>query len=158
VNTTNSNTGGTAISGATSASFSPPSSTVGTFYYYCEISQPVTNCSVTSNPAQIIIVASPTFTAQPLSTQTLCNGGLTTPLSVVAAGGTGNVTYQWYSNTTSSYVGGILIFGATQSSYTPPNTNATLPNTTYYYCIVSYSAGGCSSITSNISAINIYPA
>ena len=158
VNTTNSNTGGTAISGATSASFSPPSSTVGTFYYYCAISQPVTNCSVTSNPAEIIIVASPTFNAQPLNAQTLCNGGTTTPLSVVTAGGTGNISYQWYSNTTSSYVGGTLIFGATQSSYTPPNTNATLPNTTYYYCIVSYSGGGCSSITSNISTINIYPA
>ena len=158
VNTNNSNTGGTAISGATSASFSPPSSTVGTFYYYCEISQPVTNCSVTSNPAQIIIVASPTFTAQPLNTQTLCNGGPITPLNVVATGGTGNITYQWYSNTTNSYAGGTLINGATQSSYTPPNTNTTLPNTTYYYCIVSYSAGGCPSITSNIGVINIYPA
>ncbi len=158
VNTNNSNSGGTAISGATSASFSPPSVTVGTFYYYCEISQPVNNCSVTSNPAQIIIVASPTFTAQPLNAQTLCTGGPTSPLSVVTAGGTGNVTYQWYSNTTNSYAGGTLINGATQSSFTPPNTNTTLPNTTYYYCIVSYSDGGCPSITSNISAINIYPA
>ena len=157
VNTTNSNTGGTAISGATSASFSPPSSTVGTFYYYCEISQPVTNCSVTSNPAEIIIVASPTFNAQPLNAQTLCNGGTTTPLSVVTAGGTGTITYQWYSNIAATNSGGTIIPGATSNSYTPPNTNATLPNTTYYYCIVSYSAGGCSSITSNISTINIYP-
>ncbi len=157
VNTTNSNTGGTAISGATSASFSPPSSTVGTFYYYCEISQPVTNCSVTSNPAEIIIVASPTFNAQPLNAQTLCNGGTTTPLSVVTAGGTGTITYQWYSNIAATNSGGTIIPGAISNSYTPPNTNATLPNTTYYYCIVSYSAGGCSSITSNISTINIYP-
>jgi uncharacterized protein (TIGR02145 family) len=33
-NTTNSNTGGTAITGATGASFTPPSTTIGTRYYY----------------------------------------------------------------------------------------------------------------------------
>lgn len=35
-NTTKSNTGGTVISGATSASYTPSTSTLGTLYYYCE--------------------------------------------------------------------------------------------------------------------------
>ena len=157
VNTTNSNTGGIAIPSATSASFLPPSGVVGTFYYYCVISQTVTNCSVASSPAEIIIVISPTFTTQPLNTQTLCNGGVTASLSVLTAGGSGNISYQWYSNTTNSNSGGTLITGATASSFTPSNTNASLPNTTYYYCVVSYSSGGCSSIYSSTGAVTILP-
>ena len=157
VNTTNSNTGGTAIPSATAASYLPPSNVVGTFYYYCLISQTVTNCNVVSNPAQIIIIASPTFTTQPLITQTICSGGTTSVLNVTTAGGSGNISYQWYSTTTNNNSGGTLIPGATTSSYTPTNTNALLPNTTYYYCVVSYGSGGCSSIYSTTGAVIILP-
>lgn len=38
VNTVNNNTSGTLISGANLASYTPPSSAVGTFYYYCIVS------------------------------------------------------------------------------------------------------------------------
>jgi hypothetical protein len=38
VNTVNNNTSGTIINGANLASFTPPSSVVGTFYYYCIVS------------------------------------------------------------------------------------------------------------------------
>ncbi|MFN7014820.1 MAG: hypothetical protein ACK4ON_11190, partial [Bacteroidia bacterium] len=42
-NTTDSNSGGTAISGATSATFTPLSTTQGTAYYYVEVTG---NCGV----------------------------------------------------------------------------------------------------------------
>jgi uncharacterized protein (TIGR02145 family) len=46
-NTTNSNIGGTLIPGATSATYTPPNTPAGTFYYYCRVSN---SCgSVTSN-------------------------------------------------------------------------------------------------------------
>jgi hypothetical protein len=46
-NTGNSNTGGTAVSGATAASYTPPTDAVGTVYYYVE----VTNTLAGSRPA-----------------------------------------------------------------------------------------------------------
>jgi PKD repeat protein len=157
VNSTNSNAGGIAVAGATSPTFTPPSITPGTFYYYCIISQPVANCSVASAPSQIIIVESPVFTNPPFTTQIICNGGTTDSLQVTTSGGTGTISYQWYSNTTAVNSGGTIIPGATSNTYTPPNTNSTLPDTTYYYCIVSFSAGGCSNIYSNVGGVIILP-
>jgi PKD repeat protein len=157
VNSTNSNTGGIAVAGATSPTFTPPSSTPGTFYYYCIISQPVANCSVASAPSQVIIVESPLFTNIPFTTQIICNGGATNSLQVTTSGGTGTITYQWYSNTTSTNSGGTIIPGATSNTYTPPNTNATLPITKFYYCVVSFSAGGCTNIYSTVGGVTILP-
>ena len=54
-NTTNSNSGGTAISGATSASFTIPTTlTIGTYYYFCELTAPRA-ASVRSNVATITV-------------------------------------------------------------------------------------------------------
>lgn len=57
VNTVNNNTSGTLISGANLASFTPPSSVVGTFYYYCIVSG---TCSpaVRSTVFRVNIIAS----------------------------------------------------------------------------------------------------
>ena len=44
------------------------------------------------------------------------------------------LTYQWYSNTTASNSGGVLIAGATSNSYTPPTSTS---YTAYFYCVVS---------------------
>jgi hypothetical protein len=60
-NTTNSNSGGTAIEGATGASFTPPTSTAGTVYYYVIVTN--TNgenepAYITSNAVAIIVNAS----------------------------------------------------------------------------------------------------
>ena len=44
------------------------------------------------------------------------------------------LSYQWYSNTTSSNTGGTAISGATAASYTIPTTQAA--GEYYYYCVV----------------------
>ncbi len=49
--TTNSTTGGSAISGATDATYSPSTSVAGTTYYYCEVTNPCT--SGTTNTARV---------------------------------------------------------------------------------------------------------
>jgi hypothetical protein len=55
-NTTNSNTGGTAISGATSANFAIPTNlTAGTYYYFCEV-RATGAASVRSNVATMRVV------------------------------------------------------------------------------------------------------
>jgi PKD repeat protein len=154
-NTTGGNASGSLISGATSVSFTPSTTDIGSAYYYCVVTQTGANCSVNSPTAEIIVTPAPTFITQPTATQALCIGGTTTQLNVAYNNGTGTATYQWYSNTSNTYSGGILITGQTLSSFTP---SSTIPETTYYYCIISFSAsGGCSMITSNIAEVVVVP-
>jgi hypothetical protein len=63
-NTTNSNSGGTLISGEVSASYTPPITAAGTTYYYVEITARVPgaaipSASVKSDPAQILVTVRP---------------------------------------------------------------------------------------------------
>jgi hypothetical protein len=154
-NVVNNTTSGTLIVSATSATYTPPTATVGTVYYYCVITTAASGCSVTSATATVNVNPGPTFTTQPAATQSVCVGGATTQLNVAYSNGAGAATYQWYSNTTNSYSGGILISAATSSAYTPPSSSA---GATYYYCIVSFSAGGgCSMINSNIAQVIVDP-
>jgi gliding motility-associated-like protein len=155
-NTTNSNSGGILIAGATNATFSPPNSAVGTIYYYCIISLPSTGgcSSIISNTADVTINAQATITLQPTPTQSLCVGAtIATPLSITYSGGTGNASYQWYSNTASSNSGGTLIPGATSASYTP--LVFTTVGTYYYYAVVTLSGNGCGPIPSDVAEIII---
>jgi len=95
-NTSSATTGGTPV-GTNSASYTPPVfNTVGTYYYYVVISLSGNGCgTVTSTPAEIIVVADPVVTTQPLATQTLCQNATATALTVVVSGGIGAYTYQW---------------------------------------------------------------
>lgn len=147
----NSNTGGVLISGETNASYTPPTTSVGTRYYYCVITQTGIGCNVTSATAEVIVNLAPTITTQPPSS-TVCLGGTPTLLSVTYSDGVGTPVYQWYSNTVNTIVGSTPISGATNASYTPQNT---VVGTTYYYCVISLSTGGCSSLSSNIATVTI---
>ena len=83
------------------------------------------------------------ITVQP-STQSedICPSLTLTDLEVTAVGE--NLTYQWYSNSTSSTTGGTAVSGATSATFTPP----ALVGPTYYYVVVS---GDCGVETSTIS-------
>ena len=132
------------IAGANSASYAAPTTSSGTTYYRVVITDSVSGCnSVTSNEAEVIVNADPSITAQPTATQTVCEGG-TTNISVTATGGV-SLNYQWQNSTTS---GGSFsnIAGATSASYAAPTTSA---GTTYYRVVVTDSASGCNSVTSN---------
>ncbi|MFM7668030.1 MAG: hypothetical protein ACKO7D_07565, partial [Bacteroidota bacterium] len=153
-NNTNSTTGATSISGATNSTYLPPVNTVGPTYYYCIVSQSSANCSGTSNIIQVEVTAPPTITTQPQASQNLCVGGTPTNLTVGFSNGTSSESYQWYSNTTNNTAGGTLISGATSQSYTPPSSTA---GTVYYYCVISFSTGGCSSVTSNVASVIVNP-
>ncbi|MFB0904922.1 MAG: PKD domain-containing protein, partial [Nonlabens sp.] len=150
-NSSNTNTGGVSIAGATSNSYTPPTNTVGTKYYYCVVSQNSTSgCSVTSATAAIIVISAPTIT-QPASSS-VCQGGTPTTLSITVSGATGTPQYQWYSNNTNNTNTGSAISGETNSTYTP---SASTVGTIYYYCIITLTSGGCSSITSNTATVTI---
>ena len=149
-NTTNSNSSGTLINGATDSIYTPSVNSLGTVYYYCIITQSGLNCAVISLAAGVTITAPPVFTAQPLSTQSLCIGGTPSNLSVAYSGGNTTVLYQWFENAVNSNVGGTPILGANTNSYSPASNSA---GTLFYYCVLTFQTGGCSSITSNTAEV-----
>jgi len=157
-NVSNSNSGGTIISGATSSTYNPPITTLGTLYYYCVITLSSGGCSgLSSLAAAVTVNPLATITTQPLPTQNLCVGStIPTALSIVSSGGIGTATYQWYSNTVNANSGGTLIPGATNVTYTPPVFN--IAATYYFYVAVTLSGNGCGLVTSNIAEIVVFSA
>jgi gliding motility-associated-like protein len=149
----NNNTTGNPILGANTSSYIPPATATGIIYYYCVVSQGL-GCSVNSAQAIITITSSPTINTQPISSQTVCVGGTLTNLSVNFSGGSGVPTYQWYSNSVNSTIGGVAIGGAINQNYTP---STSLAGTNYYYCVITFNISGCSSITSNLAQVTVVP-
>ena len=152
----NNNTSGNAIPGATGSTFTPPVSNIGVTYYYCLISQAPTlnNCASNTSQAAITVTNAPIFSTQPIPTQTVCLNGPISTLTVAYSNGSGVPSYQWYVNTVNSNVGGSSISGATNSSYPPTSTAV---GTSYYYCVLTFAQSGCSTITSNVAAVNVNP-
>jgi uncharacterized repeat protein (TIGR02543 family) len=137
--TSHSSSGGTAITGATGESWTPPTAVMGTFYYYVVVTN--TNnevngektASVVSTTARIIVdnfvhAASPVITVQPQGA-TYDYNTTAAPLSVTATspdGGT--LSYRWYENGNTSNAVGY------DETYTPPTTTL---GTFNYYVVVT---------------------
>ena len=124
--------------------------TPGTYTYQVNISLTGVGCDATSSQTAVItVVADPTINTQPVGATYCQNASPVTALSVVAVGGTGTFSYQWYSNTANSTSGGTTLVGATAASYTP---SVATVGTTYYYCIISQTGANCQ-VTSNVVSI-----
>lgn len=147
-NSLNSNTSGSPVNGATTNTFTPPTTSSGTIYYYVVIQQTGLDCSVTSATAEVIVNATPVFTSQPISESICLNEQLT--LSVVY-NGLGTPQYQWYINDTNSASEGTAILNETAASYT---FSPTTVGTNYYYVSAS-STSGCSDIISTIAEVKV---
>lgn len=91
-NTANTITNGTAITNANTDNYTPPTTSAGTLYYYCTITQPSVTCSTTSTIAQVVVRDTvPNVTIN----QTSCIGGAVSfALSAVSGGGS-LPQYQW---------------------------------------------------------------
>ena len=141
-NTSNSNTGGTAISGATSASYVPSTSTVTRFYYVVVSG---TCGSAISNVSGAITISPTSVAGSIAGATTVCSGTNTTVLTL--SGNTG--TIQWQSSTDNITFTNIV--SATTSTYTAIN----LTVTTYYRAVVT--SGVCSSATTTASSVTVSP-
>ena len=159
-NDVNDNTTGTPIGGATTASYSAPTGTAGTTYYYCIVlntdnSATVdTTTEVTTNTAAVVVnepvdAETPTIDAQPAGSTVLI--GEAANLSVTASVGTGTLSYQWYNNAADSNAGGALIAGATNATYSAPTGSA---GTTYYYCVITNTDNTATGNTTAIATTN----
>ena len=135
---------GTAVSGATSSSYTTPATTSSDSgaQFTVMVSDPAG--SVSSNAATLTVSAAavaPTITTQPTS-QSVTAGQTAT--FVVVATGTAPLSYQWQRN-------GTAMSGATSSSYTTPATMSS-DNGAQFTVMVSNSAG---SVTSNAATLTV---
>lgn len=139
------------VSGATSSSYSFPTSTAGTVYYRCVVTNTLNGytATATSTAATVIVsdLTGPTFTSQPVSAN-YAIGGTAVALSVSATSN-GTVTYQWQSSNDNSTWSNIS--GATSANYTPPTNTAGVK---YYRCVAT-ATGGSQSNTANSSSASI---
>lgn len=152
--TTNTNTGGTPISGETGSTYTPPANSVGTIYYYCEltfasISGPC--ATIATNAIAVTVTQGASINTQPLVSQNLCIGTtIPNPLSVTYTDGTGTPTYQWFSNTNNNTTSGTPV-GSNSPIYIPPVFTSS--GTTYYYVKITFSGSGCGSVTSDTAEV-----
>lgn len=150
-NTTNVNSGGSSIFGATNATFTPPTSNAGTTYYYCVVSQNGMGCETASSAVSVTVNLAATITQQPQSS-ILCLGETPTLLEVAFINGVGTPQYQWYSNSTNTIAGSQLIIGATNPTFAPPDSTV---GTVFYYCKITLPTGGCSELNSDFAEVTI---
>ncbi|WP_186826729.1 PKD domain-containing protein [Psychroserpens burtonensis] len=123
----------------------------GVYNYYCEISQPNgLDCDGTSNTVTITVNEGPSIAAQPVGDE-YCLGDTINSLEVVIVNGVGVPNYQWYSNDTNDTDTPNLI-GTDSNILNILNTNVGL---LYYYCVITFSNGGCGDLVSEIVAITI---
>ncbi len=137
--------GGTAITGATAASYTTPATVLADSGSSFTVT--VTNVagSVTSTAATLTVnPAPPTITTQPANA-TVTAGATAT--FTVAATGSGALSYQWKKS-------GTAITGATSASYTTPAT--TLADTAASFTVTVTNAQG--TVTSNAATLTVQAA
>tara|TARA_R110000765_G_scaffold424064_1_gene533969 strand:+ start:11984 stop:18160 length:6177 start_codon:yes stop_codon:yes gene_type:complete len=128
----NGTSGWTTISGATSATYDPPSGATATLWYRKKVS----SCGQNQYTSGIQVQIYGDLNAGGINgTQTICYSADPSTLgnSTLPSGGTGSYTYAWqYSNDGSS--GWATIGGATTSTYDPPGG---LTNSRWYRRVVN---------------------
>ena len=97
-NTTASTTGGTLISGATNASYTPSTASVGTLYYYCIVSSASCPSSTSSISGAHVVIASPAAPSVISATQTV-NVGAQASFTASRTAGTNNALTWWTAST-----------------------------------------------------------
>ena len=132
------------ISGATSTSYTTPTTTVGTVYYRCvaTATKDGVSQSTNSNAVSVVVNATPTPTITTQPSGKSVNVGETASLSVSASVASGTLSYQWYSSADGSTWSAIS--GATSSSYSAPTSSA---GTTYYKVRITNSLNGYTAYT-----------
>ncbi|WP_338226614.1 PKD-like domain-containing protein [Algoriphagus taiwanensis] len=145
--------------GTNSNTYTPPSTPVGTSYYYVVVSG---DCGTETSAISGVRIVDPSgtlITEDPdVLDETICFGGsFSQELDVAALGDGGSaVTYQWYQNTTPDNTGGVMLSGETSPTmFTPPSDASVadgLPR--YYYATASSSCGTVPTAISGAFIVN----
>ena len=132
---------GSAIAGATAASYTTPATTASDSGSLFTVVVSNSAGSVTSSAATLTVVSPPRITTQPQSLTV--TAGQTASFSVVATG-TAPLTFQWRRN-------GVAITGATGASYTTPAT--TLGDSGSVFDVVLVNSAG--TVTSSPATLTV---
>lgn len=162
-NTTKSTDGGTAINDATGTSYTTSTENPGTTYYYVIATNTLNESSATaaSSIATVTVTGAQASAETPVFSIDLSTDPVTYTVGDDAAALTveatvtdgGEITYQWYGNTSESTTGGTVIEDAAAASYTPSTAGA---GTTYYYVIATNTLNGATATaTSSISTVTV---
>jgi immunoglobulin I-set domain protein len=139
--------GGVAVSGATSSTYTTPPTVMSDSGSIFTVTVTNSTGTLTSAGASLTVKAIvPTITTQPVS-QTVMAGQTAT--FIVAATGTGPLSYQWYEN-------GVAISGATSSTYTTSPT-VTGDSGAVFTVTVSNSAGAATSVPATLTVSSTTP-
>lgn len=145
-NTKNSNSGGTAISGARSASYIPADSFDGKYYYVSVWATDGTTTSKVAYSEPVLldssIIGRGTLLAPSISVRpevALSENGRNALLSILAVDNNDGteLEFQWYRNTVNSNSGGTAISSAHYESYSP-----ILLNSDRYYYVTVWATDG----------------
>jgi hypothetical protein len=118
------------IGGATATTYDPPAGLLVTTFYRRVTTSTVNGVPCTANSNCITVSVNDVTGGTVGSDQTICSGGDPAAFTqIVASTGSGALTYQWQSSTTSCAAGFSNIGGATATTYDPP---AGLLVTTFY--------------------------
>ena len=142
-NTTNSIEGATPLTGETGATYTPSTAKGEVQYYFVRLFS--NSCTQDSAFAKVTVQNATTIVSSPVGA-TYCQNAIATPLSANASG-VGTLRYQWYQHHSNSNVGGTLLAGETNATYTPLTSVVT---TTYYYTVVSSDCGIATSTAAKI--------
>jgi len=150
----NSNVGGSPINGATGASFAIPTDlALGTHYFFVQATADGV-ANVRSNVA-VVTVSAPVITiiTQPTAVTAVTEGNITGSLSVEASvTGGATLSYQWFSNTSASNVGGTELPGMTGTSFTIP-TDLTAGQR--FFFVEVRASGGAAPVRSTVATVAV---
>ena len=146
------NSGFTLIPNATNASYTPPSTAVGTLYYNVQITDSGSGCkALPSKTVAVTINPQVSINVPPQDINECTNGGQSLNFGYIdGAGSTFN--FQWQKSTDNITFADTV--GATGLSFTPPSA---LAGTLYYRVIVTPSGGGCQTVPSKSAKVIVSP-
>ncbi|MCL5794530.1 MAG: PKD domain-containing protein, partial [Candidatus Thermoplasmatota archaeon] len=136
--------GGSAISGATSSTYTTSFSSSGTYDFYVIIHDSVGN-SAQSSTLDETVNADPSVSIS--SSQNPTDVGNSVTFTATGSGGTGSYSYQWYLN-------GSVVSGATSSTYTTSFSYAGSPQ---IYVILKDSLGDTAQSSTLTETVNADP-
>jgi len=154
-NTTDRNSGGTAISGATGRTYTPPTEREGTTFYYVVAANTNNNVSgsktaaIASGTAMVTVsipvnAQTPNITYQPEGATVTLGGSITLAVNAQIRDG-GTLSYQWFRNTAGRNSEGTAISGATRATFSPETDTV---GVVYYYVEVT-------NTNNNVSGVGI---